>query len=200
MKRFAISVLAGVCLVITAASCEEETLTIGEGVIGGEPFGTGTAYYDVFAYNHNITAVPTNRLPIYQLGVFNDPVYGRTESRITAQLNLPNNTGNPTFGIYSQAAEDSDPDIPQENETVTEVRLYLPYFIDGTADSDSDGVIDELDEEPNDSTNDSDGDGISNAQETAAGTDPLNPDTDGDGTPDGADTETVGNTFPNVRE
>ena len=200
MKRFAISVLAGVCLVITAASCEEETLTIGEGVIGGQPFGTGTAYYDVFAYNRNITAVPTNRLPIYQLGVFNDPVYGRTESRITAQLNLPNNTGNPSFGIHSQADEDGDPDIPQENETVTEVRLYLPYFIDGTADSDSDGVIDDLDEEPNDSTNDSDGDGIPNNQESAAGTDPLNPDTDGDGTPDGSDTETVGNTYPNVRE
>ncbi|MBC2837980.1 DUF4270 domain-containing protein [Robiginitalea sp. SC105] len=200
MKRLLISVLAGICLIIAAVSCEEETLTIGEGVIGGEPFGTGTAYYDVFAYNHQINAVPTNRLPLYQLGVFNDPIYGRTESRITAQLNLPNSSGNPVFGIYSQAEEDSDPDATQENETVTRVRLFLPFFLDNSADSDSDGVIDELDEEPNNSTNDSDGDGLSNAQETAGGTNPLNPDTDGDGTPDGSDTSTPVNTYPNVRK
>ena len=34
---------------------------------------------------------------------------------------------------------------------------------------------------------DPDGDGLTNAQELAAGTDPNNPDTDGDGIPDGAD-------------
>lgn len=200
MKRFLISAFAGICLVISAVSCEEETLTIGEGVIGGEPFGTGTAYYDVFAYNRQINAIPTNRLPLYQLGIFNDPVYGRRESRITTQLNLPNNSGNPNFGIYSQADEDSNPNIPQENERVTEVRLYFPYFIDNRADSDNDGVIDDLDGDDDSGANDDDGDGLSNAQETASGTDPLNPDTDGDGTPDGEDTSTPNNIFPNVRK
>jgi len=40
----------------------------------------------------------------------------------------------------------------------------------------------------NDPYGDPDGDGLTNADELAAGTDPNNPDTDGDGIPDGADT------------
>ncbi len=39
----------------------------------------------------------------------------------------------------------------------------------------------------NDPGDDFDGDGLSNAEEIAAGTDPTNVDTDGDGTPDGED-------------
>ena len=202
MKRLLCSVLTGAFLVMTVGSCEEDTLTIGEDVIGGEPFGTGKAVYDVFAYNRQISAVPTNRLPIYQLGVFEDPVYGRTEARITAQLNLRDGAGNPTFGIYSQNTEDSNPDVGQENETVTEVRLYLPFFLDGAADSDRDGVIDSLEpgDDAQDPTNDSDGDGIPNNQETSAGTNPLDPDTDGDGTPDNQDTDTQTNVYPITRE
>lgn len=200
MKRILYSVLAGVILVLAAESCEQDPLTIGEGVVSDEPFATGKAVYDVFAYNRAIEAIPTNRLPLYELGVLIDPVYGTTEARVTTQLQLSDGIGNPTFGIFSQSAEDSDPNAIPENETVTSVRLYLPYFLDTTADSDSDGVIDELDEEPENSTNDSDGDGLNNAQERSLGTNPLNVDTDGDGTPDGEDTSTPSNTYPVIRD
>ena len=54
-------------------------------------------------------------------------------------------------------------------------------FDDGR-DSDGDGRIDALD--PN---NDSDRDGLSNIREKRLGTDPLNPDSDGDGVPDGTE-------------
>lgn len=200
MKQILYSVIFGVILVIGAESCQPDPLTIGQGVVSDEPFATGKATYDVFAFNKAIEAIPTNGLPLYQLGVMNHPVFGTTEGKITTQVQLADGIGRPTFGIYSQSAEDSDSDAIPENEVVTSVRLYMPFFQNAISDSDSDGVIDELDDVPDDSTNDSDNDGLTNAQEKSLGTNPLDPDTDGDGITDDEDTSTTSNIFPIVRD
>lgn len=200
IKRILHSVMGGVILVLAAASCEQDPLTIGSGVVSDEPFTTGKAVYDVLAYNKAIEAFPTNRLPVYQLGVFNDPVYGASEGRITTQIQLADGIGNPVFGIYTKDQEETDAEAIAENETVTSVRLYLPFFQNAAADSDSDGVIDELDLEPDDSNNDSDGDGLTNAQEKSLGTNPLSTDTDGDGVADNEDDSFASNTFPIKRD
>lgn len=201
--RLKFPVLAGITLIMVLFSCEEDLTTIGEGVVSGEPFTTGKAVYDVFAFNKKVEAVQTNKLPIYQLGVFNDPIYGKTTAQITSQVNL--SIVNPAFGIYSQITEnnsgtDSNVSTIPENETVKEVFLYIPYLIKSATlrDSDSDGVDDEFEvgDDIDDPTNDSDGDGVSNIQEKNSGTDPLNPDTDGDGINDGDDDDTDANTFP----
>ncbi len=200
LKRFKFSAVAGVLLVALSISCEEDLTTIGASVIGGEPFTTDKAVYDVFAFNKKIEAVRTNKLPLYQLGIFNDPIYGKTEARITSQLIL--SSTNPTFGIFTQETEDN-PDsssvtqIP-ENETVKEVILYIPYLRAGDEqrDRDLDGVDDEFDADPEDPNSDTDGDGVNDNQERANGTDPLNVDTDGDGINDGEDTSTLSNQFP----
>ncbi|MFD2586563.1 DUF4270 domain-containing protein [Croceitalea marina] len=198
----------GAFLVVLVASCEEELNTIGEGVVAGEPFTTGKAEFDVFAFNKNIEAVQTNRLPIYQLGTYNDPVFGRTEARITAQLRLPinQNTGSTSnfFGDLTQATEDAaETDEVEstilENEQVKEVVLYIPYQLSQafSRDSDGDGVPDE--QEPggeNDPNNDIDGDGLGNNEERVQGSDPFNPDTDGDGINDADDDDFVPNVFP----
>ncbi len=202
LNRFVFAVLVGTLFSTSLISCEEDLTSIGgDGIIAEEPFVTGRETFDVFAFNRRINAVQTNRLPVYQLGVLNDPVYGRTEASITSQLQLSSN--NPIFGSISQSSEDaneSDPDalITQENETVTEVFLYIPYLTrDATIrDSDGDGVQDEFDAEPNNPDNDSDGDGLTNNQERALGTDPLNTDTDGDGISDFEDEGTLPNRFP----
>ncbi len=203
LSRFKFSAVAGVLTVLVFASCEKDLTTIGASVIGGEPFTTGQQSYDVFAYNKKIEAVRTNRLPIYQLGVFNDPVYGKTEARVTSQLLLA--TPNPTFGTYSQAVEDiaeNDESVTtvQENEKVVSVYLHIPYLTSDVSlrDSDNDGVDDVLErpEDVNDPNSDWDDDGLTDIQEKNIGTDPFNDDTDGDGTKDGEDEDTVKNRFP----
>jgi len=193
---FKLSALAGIICIVAFFSCEDEITTIGEGIVGDIPFISDSEVYDVTAVNIKLDAVQTNGLPLYQLGVYEDAIYGTTQATITSQLGL--SVVNPTFGIYSQEAENDnslDTTIP-ENETVTEVYLYIPYLNNQT-DSDGDGVIDDLEDGDDilDPTNDSDGDGIANNVEVANTTNPLNEDTDGDGINDADDEETLGGRF-----
>ncbi|QBA65168.1 DUF4270 domain-containing protein [Muriicola soli] len=203
--RGTVPALLGTLLLIAVSSCEEEVTTIGNGVIDQNPFVSDVALYDVFAYNRNVEAVQTNKLPIYQIGVFNDPLYGQTTASITTQVSLQGGIGNPTFGNYAQSTEDiSDSDdidaTIEENERISEVILYIPYLRNNNADTDLDGVINEFDVDPEDPDSDSDGDGLSDNQERVSGSDPLNTDTDGDGIPDDEDTSTLPNRFPVKRD
>ncbi|MDP5062544.1 MAG: DUF4270 domain-containing protein, partial [Maribacter sp.] len=102
--KSAIPKFSGLLLILgLLVSCEQDLTTIGSGVVGNEPFTTGTEVYDVFAYNKNIEAVQTNKLPIYQLGTYSDPIYGKTEASVTSQIFL--SATNPSFGSFSQAVE-----------------------------------------------------------------------------------------------
>ncbi|MGX1928376.1 DUF4270 family protein [Flagellimonas sp. 2504JD4-2] len=189
-----VSALVGTLFLIVT-SCEEELDTIGEGVIGGEPFTTGKQSYDVFAFNKGIEAVQTNRLPLYQLGTFNDPFYGTRNASIVSQVSL--STTDPNFGDSSQETEDNadnddlDSTIP-ENETVKEVYLYIPFQLPPTSlrDTDGDGVEDIFDADPEDPNSDTDGDGVSDNSERIVGSNPFDPNEDGTGD------NFVANTFP----
>ena len=129
LNRLKLPTVVGILLVVVLGSCEEDLTTVGSGVVGGEPFTAGKAVYDVFAYNKKIEAVRTNKLPVYQIGNYTDPVYGKTEANITTQVQL--SFANPSFGNYSAAVEETaDTDSSSltiiENETVEEV--FHPFF------------------------------------------------------------------------
>lgn len=205
LSRSIAPAILGPLLLLVFTSCEEDVTTIGNGVIDENPFSSDKVVYDVFAFNKKVEAVQTNKLPIYQIGVFNDPIYGRSTASITSQLSLSGGAGNPTFGNFAQSTEDiSETDDNEatidENETVTEVILYIPYLRKDNSDSDLDGVADEFDLDPEDPNSDSDGDGLTDNEERLAGSDPLNEDTDGDGILDDEDTSTLPNRYPVKRE
>lgn len=200
-KRLPIAATTLGMLMLLTLSCEQEISTIGDGVVGSEPFETDTEVFDVFAYNRKINAVQTNKLPIYQLGHFNDPVYGRTEAQITTQVRLANGLGGINFGRYTSAVEDgADTDESaltiQEEEEVTAVYLYIPFLSRSNADTDGDGLADLYDSDPEDATSDTDGDGLTDNDERIRGTNPLSVDTDGDGINDDVDESTTPNIYP----
>ena len=173
--KLVFSAIAVLVLMCSIVSCDEDLTTIGDGVIGDDPFKTNKAVYDVFVFNKKINAVETNKLPIYQIGIYNDPLYGNTEASITSQLRLQGGFGNPTFGLFSQQREDnsltdSEETAIEENETVKEVILYIPYLQNPNGDRDLDGVPDTFDADPEDPNSDSDGDGLTDSEERAIGT------------------------------
>ena len=166
LNRPKFTALAVIALVAVLAACEKDPTTIGAGVIGSKPFNTDKAVFDVFAVNKKIRAVRTDQLPLYQLGVYNHPAYGKTEATITSQVRLP--IENPLFGDARAAAETTP-----EKETVDSVYLYIPFLTSPNGDADNDGVIDALDKDPLDPNSDTDGDGFTDNQEKTRGTDPL---------------------------
>ena len=165
-------------------SCNKEYNNIGTDFLRSDTFETNVEYVDVSINQKKIPAFKSIGLPVYQLGKIVDDIFGNREATFVSQLTL--DELNPVFGITSQAKEEEGDDsnilIIPENEKVVDAYLDIPFF-NNTFDSDGDGVIDAYDVDPFDIYSDSDGDGLTDIQERANGTDPLNPDTDGDGIP-----------------
>lgn len=99
-------------IIVALASCQEDLSTIGSEILGTEtPNGILDDSQTVIAYSKKLTPVQTNRLPAYQLGVYNDPVYGKSNISLLSQLKLEKNE--PKFG---------------ENPEVDSVFVYIPFF------------------------------------------------------------------------
>jgi hypothetical protein len=177
---------------IGLTSCEVEDFTLGESLVSGEPFTLTKKTYAIESVKQlNIDRIQTNKMPLYQLGNYKDPVFGQTSASILSQLQL--SVPNPVFGELSASAEIQN--NLNEQETVTKVTLYIPYQKAAFSDRDGDGVPDIFDVDPDDPQSDSDGDGISDNDERLLGTNPLSADTDNDGVSDFDDPETIPNSF-----
>jgi len=173
-------------------SCNKDYNTVGLNIIDNNPFRTSLEEVPVFVKMRKIPPYVSNSLTTFQLGEFEDNIYGTSKASFLGQLNFEDPSL--AFGNVSQSKEDNpDADniaqIPEE-ETVKNVFLDIPFFTN-VDDDDNDGVINLYDVDSTDPYSDSDGDGVSDADESNAGQNPLDPDTDGDGIPDGEDTESI---------
>ncbi|WP_161596096.1 DUF4270 domain-containing protein [Patiriisocius marinus] len=114
--------------IVLMASCEEDLGTIGSQIIGDQNVD---AILDdtktVLSYSRKLVPTQSNELPIYQLGSYTDPAYGRSTVNLLSQLTL-NNT-NPNFNFYPE---------------LDSVVLYIPYFSELTTDDEGVGTY-ELD-------------------------------------------------------
>ena len=171
-------------------SCNKDYNTIGSALIDNNPFVTSTEEVPVFVKMRKIPPFVANSLTTFQIGKFEDNIYGNSHASFVTQVNFADS--NNIFGILSQEDEDDDQNSStiDESELVKMVYLDIPFFTN-INDNDNDGVIDYYDVDSNDPQSDSDGDGISDSEESNNGQDPLNEDTDGDGILDGEDTDSV---------
>ncbi len=110
--------------IVLFASCDKDFNEIGVSVVGDDHYGF-EKFVDpsVVAYNRNLGAVQTNNLPINALGIYDNPVFGKTTSSFVTQVQL--SSVNPTFYEPALGTQDS-------------VYLYIPYYYtpkdDGTID------------------------------------------------------------------
>ena len=188
MKKNSIFLIISIILF----SCNKDYNTVGLNLIDNNPFKTSLEEVPVFVKMRKIPPYVSNSLTTFQLGEFEDNIYGTSMVSFLGQLNFEDPSL--AFGNISQSKEDNpDTDnisqIPEE-ETVKNVFLDIPFFTN-VDDDDNDGVINLYDVDSTDPYSDSDGDGVSDADESNAGQNPLDPDTDGDGIPDGEDTESI---------
>ena len=163
-------------------SCNQDYNPVGEIILSDLTLETNTRTVPAYVYQESTEEIQSNRQQtLAQLGLINHPVFGRAEASIISQINIG---PDPLFGNIRQRLEDqevqTDVNLIQENETVKQVYLEIPFF-SNTNDADNDGVIDSLDADPNDSESNSDEDELTDIVEFQSGLNPLSSDSDGDG-------------------
>ena len=168
-------------IAIIIISCNKDYHPVGMDIFVDQTLRTKTKNIPAFTFQESINQVQTNVQPLAQLGMINHPVFGKSEASIVTQIVIRPDL---FFGNLKQNFENqsdgSNPDIIDEEEKVKEVFLEIPFF-SNTNDSDNDGVIDSLDEDPNDPASNSDGDELTDIVEFQSGLNPLSSDSDGDG-------------------
>ena len=179
-------------LAIFLTSCNKDYFTVGSELYNGEFEDLNSIVFPVFSYQESTSKVATNNLPHVHLGKYNDDYYGALESSFVSQLDI---SYLPIFGDFSQQQEqegsENDIRVINEEEVLSAVYLDIPFF-NNRNDTDTDGVIDLYDVDPNNSSSDSDGDGISDIDELRAELNPLSNDSDGDGILDPDDDDNAG--------
>ena len=179
-------------LAIFLTSCNKEYFTVGSELYNDEFEDLNSIVFPVFSYQESTAKVATNNLPNVHLGKYNDDYYGALESSFVSQLDI---SYLPIFGDFSQQQEQEGSEIDirviNEEEVLYAVYLDIPFF-NNRNDSDTDGVIDLYDVDPNNSSSDSDLDGISDIDELRAELNPLSNDSDGDGILDPDDDDNSG--------
>ncbi|ATA69066.1 hypothetical protein CGC48_10830 [Capnocytophaga cynodegmi] len=124
-KTMFFKTLAITGLSIIFCSCTDDSFKeIESDLLGNPNYDTGVYTATVSINNVKEKATQANGLGGYLLGQYTQEPFGTKKASIIAQVTLPSE--NPTFGANSQATEIKNKS--QEEETVTEVYLYIPFF------------------------------------------------------------------------
>ncbi len=173
-------------------ACNKEYFSVGAELYNPQFEDLESVVFPVYSYQESMSKVQTDNLPNIHLGKYNDDFYGTIESSFVSQLDVSYIN---IFGDFSQEQElqgsDIDIRVINEEEVLSAVYLDIPFF-NNRNDTDTDGVIDLYDVDPNDSSSDSDSDGISDIDELRAELNPLSNDSDGDGILDPDDDDNSG--------
>ncbi len=95
-------------------ACDNDSNEIGANLVGDDNFEFGDPDdFPILAYNQAIGPVETSGLPVQQLGIYNNPVFGKTSAHIVVQALL---SVQPTTIDYTR--------VP----VIDKVVLNIPYF------------------------------------------------------------------------
>ncbi|WP_169630244.1 DUF4270 domain-containing protein [Flavobacterium humi] len=97
--------------VVLFASCDKDFNSVGSDIVGNENFDLEHQTFATKVYNQKIQAIQTNNTAIGQLGILDNPVFGKTKADFVAQLILL----------------DEAPEF-KSNIVVDSVILTVPYF------------------------------------------------------------------------
>ena len=97
--------------IVLFVSCDKEYNVIGDGLISQNHFMLKDTTFSVVAYNQKITPVESENLPVNALGIYNNPVFGKTTASFATQLVL--SAVNP---------------IVSTNPVIDSVYINIPYF------------------------------------------------------------------------
>lgn len=104
--------------VVFFVSCDKDFNEVGSDIVGDDIHTDMTRYdVDVVAYDRPTGAVQTNNMALNQLGIYDNPVFGKTVSHFVTQIEMKSE--NPT--LYEPVIDSVYLYIPYYN-TVTEVK------------------------------------------------------------------------------
>jgi len=124
MKRRSLLTIIVCTVALFTQSCDEDFNEIGSGIFGNDGFNFEK--YTVQNLNSSTIAtgdVSTKNLPINNLGVYQDPVFGNTIAHFVTQVEMKNATDFTSIGL---------------NPTIDSVYIYIPYN-STISNTDSDG-------------------------------------------------------------
>ena len=101
--------------IVLFVSCDKDYTEIGDALIGENHFDLAKYTSSVVAYNEKITPIQSENLAVNALGIYDNPVFGKTTASFATQLILA--TENPIIG---------------SNPVIESVYLDVPYFVDAT--------------------------------------------------------------------
>ncbi len=103
-------------------SCEKDFEDVGVSLVDNNLFNTDSIHVDVVAYSRNIDSSRVDNLPIYNLGVHNDPNFGEINASFVTQLGVSIGYD---FGL---------------NPVIDTVIIDIPYFSTRESEDNTDGT------------------------------------------------------------